>query len=440
MYPKNKDLSTAVAKEVFRDLKVQNGFDYIRFPEKGAWRSDILSFHDSKITDIIMRRLETAIFPVSSIFSDNKLTGECICELSDGTPAITVDDDILRFRFDPFKMHFTNLNEGFPSNRTNALRQSAIIMYSNVPPHLRKRLRWLARRYKTANIRSLRDIGLPGASSNVIIHLIEQHMSEKGVVERNNRNSFAVVTHDVDTEFCQTEGREIISSIDVSEGIYATWFFVPRSIEYSLNRIGIRELMEEGHEVGMHGFTHDGKLALNNPARLAIQIRKGKRILESVGAKVRSFRSPWALRSALLLRTLASEGFMADSSYPDVDTLGMSGGQKGVSYNRPFRPLMAKSDSFVEALPLWEVPMTGPQDVQMIEDMRLPGSDLLKVWNYKADFCKDFGGVFVLHTHPKDIAKHLNQYVEILRTLKEKGFRMLRLDSLVEELQSNLGS
>ena len=51
-------------------------------------------------------------------------------------------------------------------------------------------------------------------------------------------------------------------------------------------------MIEEGHEVGMHGFAHDGKLSLGHPAKLVKQLRKGKNILESIGAKVASFRSP----------------------------------------------------------------------------------------------------------------------------------------------------
>jgi hypothetical protein len=72
----------------------------------------------------------------------------------------------------------------------------------------------------------------------------------------------------------------------------------------------------------------------------------------------------------------------------------------------------------------------------MVEDLRLSGSDLLKVWNYKAEFCRDFGGVFVLHTHPKDIVKNLNHYVEFLRILKRRGFKPRTMASLTKELQS----
>ena len=71
--------------------------------------------------------------------------------------------------------------------------------------------------------------------SNVIIHLIEQHLCEKGLVEKHHRHPLAVVTPDIDTEFCQTGGREIVSSAELGEGVHAAWFFVPRSVQYSLD-------------------------------------------------------------------------------------------------------------------------------------------------------------------------------------------------------------
>ncbi|MFW9976366.1 MAG: polysaccharide deacetylase family protein, partial [Candidatus Thorarchaeota archaeon] len=277
-----------------------------------------------------------------------------------------------------------------------------------------------------------------GISSNVIIHLIEKHLIERGFLGELSKSPLAVVTHDIDTDFCQKEGREIVSTVENREGVHATWFFVPQSVEYCLDKGGVQELTEEGHEIGMHGFAHDGKLALDNPAKLTRQLKKGKSVLESVGAKVASFRSPWTLRSSILLQTLASVGFVVDSSFPDVDTLGMTSGRPGLSYNRPFRPLIVKDESLVEPLTLWEVPMTSPQDVQMIEDLKLTGDNLLKVWIYKAKFCMDFGGVFVLHTHPVHIVNHLDEYARILKLLKATGFRLLRMEDLASELQPSL--
>jgi peptidoglycan/xylan/chitin deacetylase (PgdA/CDA1 family) len=156
------------------------------------------------------------------------------------------------------------------------------------------------------------------------------------------------------------------------------------------------------------------------------QIKKGKSILESIVEEVVSFRSPWTLRSNNLLAALVSQGFKVDSSFPDRDQLGMTGDRKGIFYNRPFRPMHITYECSLEIFPIWEVPITGPQDVQMVEDLNLTDVDLLKVWKYKADFCRDFDGAFVLHTHPIHIVNRLDCYSKILKYLSSSGYRISR--------------
>ena len=428
----NREQTVAMAKEDLRDLGCEDGMDCFSVPDTGVWRIDTLSFQACRITDVILKRPETASFPIFGKFCDDYITGETVCELSDGSPAITVEDETLNFAFDPFAMHLTNLNEGFRRSRMNRLKQSALIMYCYMPPHLRRGLRWVARRHKTSHIRSFKDLELLGVSSNVIIHVIEQHLIQRGLLSKQSRPPLTVVTHDIDTDFCQTEGREIITSINDEQGVHATWFFVPRSFRYSLDRKGVRDLIENDHEIGMHGFAHDGKLALHNPTKLAKQLRTGKDILESIGSKVVSFRSPWTVRSLILPLTLASVGFKVDSSYPDMDTLSIAGGGMGVSYNRPFKPLIIRDNSPIKPLSLWEVPITSPQDVHLIKDLRVTDEQLLRLWKYKADFCRDFGGLHVLHTHPVHIVKRVEAYAQFLRWLRKNGFKFTTLRDIPE--------
>jgi peptidoglycan/xylan/chitin deacetylase (PgdA/CDA1 family) len=433
------DRSAAVAREILKDLGLVDGLSYFSFPETGSWKTEDLSFLPSKITDVILKRPETTTFPILAKFSTQHISGEAICNLSDGTPAITIDDETLRFAFDPFATHLMNLNEEFQKSRMDGLRRLALATYCQMPPPLRNTLRWAARRYNTSHVQSVRDLELIGASSNVIVHLFEQHLQENGLLDKHHKPPLAVVTHDIDTEFCQSEGREIVSSVENAERVNATWFFVPRSFQYSLDTGAVRNLAEEGHEIGMHGFAHDGRLALNNPTKLATQLRKGRIILESTGAKVQSFRSPWILRSMQLPITLASVGFKIDSSYPDVDMFSMAGRRKGLSYNRPFRPMFAKNESLIERLPIWEVPITSPQDVHLMEDLRVTDEQLLHIWRYKADFCRDFGGVFVLHTHPTHLVKYIQQYTEFLRILRKNGYRFITLRDLPDFLEPKSG-
>ena len=294
-------------------------------------------------------------------------------------------------------------------------------------------MRGLARRLKTPRVRSLKFLRLLGVSSNVIVHLIERHLLENRVLIRNGVKPIAILTHDIDTHFCQTQGRILVSSIERAEKVKATWFFVPRSTQYCLDGQSIIELTDQGHEVGMHGLTHSGNLALGDPSRLTAQLKRGKQILESIGPSVISFRSPWTLRSPALLPSLTSAGFKVDSSYPDLDTLGMTSGQPGVSYNRPYWPHTIGYDGSISRLPILEAPIASPQDVQLVEDLGVGGKILLDVWKYKVEFCKDFGGVFIHHTHPIHLVRSLEYYREFLKYLRHEGFRIMRLGDLCRE-------
>jgi peptidoglycan/xylan/chitin deacetylase (PgdA/CDA1 family) len=327
-------------------------------------------------------------------------------------------------------MYITSLEEVLRGSKIGVFKQSALMMYWNLPPIVRNGINQFSRRYETSHVRCMDDLEILGVCNNVIVHLIEQHMIEIGLLKRQPKSSFAVITHDIDSDFCQKEGREVVASVEKKENVEATWFFVPRSIRYSLDRKGVQSLADDNHEIGMHGYSHDGKLALYNAKKLRKQLRKGKQILESTGVDVQSFRSPYILGSSLLLPTLVAEGFKVDSSFTDAKTIGLAGGVKGVSYNRPFRPLIRETKSHTRFLPLWEVPITCPQDVHLVKSLRFSNEQLVNVWKYKADFCKDFGGVLVFLTHPAHIVNRLDAFIQLLRHLKAKGFQIVTLKDL----------
>jgi len=137
---------------------------------------------------------------------------------------------------------------------------------------------------------------------------------------------------------------------------------------------------------------------------------------------------------------IMQQGFKVDSSFPDVDTISMSRQRKGLSYNKPFRPRILKGNSLGDPLPLWEVPVSGPQDVHLIEDLKVSKEQLIQVWKCKADFCRDFNGVFVLHTHPLHIFKRIETYEQFLRFLQKDGFQINTLETLSEILNSKYRS
>jgi peptidoglycan/xylan/chitin deacetylase (PgdA/CDA1 family) len=204
-----------------------------------------------------------------------------------------------------------------------------------------------------------------------------------------------------------------------------------------LNENAVRELYEKGHEIGMHGLTHDGKLRLDNQQELVKQLESGKRVFNDLGVDVVSFRSPWALRSSILHSALHQAGFQVDSSYPDIDTLGTTGGRNGIEYNRPYRPFHRTTTGFA-VTQIWEIPSTGPQDVQIIEDIRATQDQVLEIWKRKAEFCQDFGGVFTHHSHPIHVIKHLEAYAKIIRHLKQNGFEITSMRTIAASKQTSV--
>ena len=118
----------------------------------------------------------------------------------------------------------------------------------------------------------------------------------------------------------------------------------------------------------------------------------------------------------------------------------MSRKSKGLSYNRPYRPRILEGDTLGESLPIWEVPVSGPQDVHLIEDLKVSDEQLLQVWKSKAEFCRDFNGVFVLHTHPLHLCRRIETYAQFLRYLQKEGYQINTLKTLSEIWDAKHGS
>ena len=425
-----------VSQELLGNLGLTDVDVFLRYPKSGKFRNLEITFLESDITKLILKRPETKSFTIHAMVSDDPLQGEVICESHDNKALITLQDGVLNFGFDPIGLYLSNLNEGFTTLSSSLIRNIALRVYWLVPNRIRRLMRSQVRKRVATRIRRIEEIDLLGVANNVLVNLIQNHFEKNHSMKIRKPPATTILTHDIDTDLCQTSGMKSVVEVESKHHIISTWFFVPNSVQYKLNQTSLRFLDEMGHEIGMHGYRHDGLMPLNNPVELLSRLKKGRNIFTKAGINVSSFRSPWALRSPHLHQCLVRSGFNADSSYPDIDTLGTTGGLKGVSYNRPFRPFQMKTRIPLRVLPIWEIPITGPQDVQLIEDLGVTDDELLRVWKYKAEFCYDFDGVFVHHTHPVHICKHLDVYSKLLETIRNMGMRMLTMREFTTELNS----
>ncbi|MEE9270926.1 MAG: polysaccharide deacetylase family protein [Candidatus Krumholzibacteria bacterium] len=122
----------------------------------------------------------------------------------------------------------------------------------------------------------------------------------------------ACFTHDVET----SKGlafSERMAALEESHGIRSTWFVVPE--RYPVSQADLQPLQERGHEIGVHGLNHDGKLFSSRQEfeRRALKIN---RYIEEWGAV--GFRSPALYRNAEWICDLRID---YDSSFMDTAVL-----------------------------------------------------------------------------------------------------------------------
>jgi hypothetical protein len=183
-----------------------------------------------------------------------------------------------------------------------------------------------------------------------------------------------VLTHDVETSV-GFEHLGLLGGIEREAGYRSSWNLVPKRYEIDDDRV--RELIDAGFEVGVHGLYHDGRdLESETTLRARLpEICAAANRWEAVG-----FRSPATHRAWDLMPLL---GFDYDSSYPDTD---------------PFEPQSGGCCSWLPYFnrDLVELPITLPQDHTLFVILRRGES----LWLEKAERIRAAGGMALLITHP----------------------------------------
>ena len=223
-----------------------------------------------------------------------------------------------------------------------------------------------------------------------------------------------VITHDVDKEL-KDEFLKIIE-IERKYNRRSTWNFIAKG-PYKLNPEVLKKLISEGFEVGCHGLYHDRLFNSVSREERKMRVAESKKIIESVaGKEVLGFRTPILDRTSDLWDLLEDKEYLYDSSYPDVDHLTTSRYGMGVSTNMPYNVIIERDGTFEESM-IIELPVSAPQDVDVLIDRELSEGEALEVYKKKGNEIISRGGVIIYIFHP-----------HILRN--EKRFRMY--DSLLE--------
>jgi peptidoglycan/xylan/chitin deacetylase (PgdA/CDA1 family) len=184
-----------------------------------------------------------------------------------------------------------------------------------------------------------------------------------------------MLTHDVEGVEGQARCREL-AELESKHGMRSCFNIVAERYPVDLDLM--RELLEAGFEIGLHGIKHDGK---KFSSRSVFEQR-----LESMrhyrGAwNVDGFRSPATHRRWEWMGDLP---FAYDSSYPDTDPYEPMPGGCGSPW-----PFHIGS--------ILELPITLPQDHTLWEILHRPA---LPVWRAKLAWLRACGGLATLIVHP----------------------------------------
>ena len=186
-----------------------------------------------------------------------------------------------------------------------------------------------------------------------------------------------VLRHDV-------EGTQGLANIDAvrrieeSRGLRSLWNVVPE--RYPLDAGVLHALRDAGHEIGVHGLYHDGRLFENRAEfqRRAVRINS---YLEAWAS--RAFAAPSAVRR--LDWIAESLEIDLDTSVPTAEVIGAQPG--GCCTVFPF---------FLDR-EIVELPMTMQQDHTLLEILREPD---LSGWHENLRLVREAGGICVLTSHP----------------------------------------
>ena len=163
----------------------------------------------------------------------------------------------------------------------------------------------------------------------------------------------------------------------------------------------LQTLRDAGHEIGVHGLYHDGRLFENH----AEFLRRAERINDYLEAwDSRAFAAPSAIRR--LDWIAESLDVDLDTSVPTAEVIGAQPG--GCCTVFPF---------FLDR-EIVELPMTMQQDHTLFEILRERD---LRIWDENLDLVREAGGICVLTSHPDYLSSEgrLRSYASFLDRVSE---------------------
>jgi peptidoglycan/xylan/chitin deacetylase (PgdA/CDA1 family) len=202
-----------------------------------------------------------------------------------------------------------------------------------------------------------------------------------------SNNYICILTHDVETANGLQQAR-ILKKVEEKYDARSAWY-VP-SNRYKLNGDALRALANHG-EVGSHDTKHDGKLAHLSKEKLVQRVSDSKKTLGKITQHpIEGFRAPILQHNPTIIQALIEAGYKYDTSIPSWE---------------PKHPYTMQPHGVGTVYPLTlngltEIPLTLPQDHQMLHVLDLKPAEVLRSWAVMASVIRDLGGVCMFLVHP----------------------------------------
>lgn len=212
------------------------------------------------------------------------------------------------------------------------------------------------------------------------------------------KTSVYLITHDIET-YDGLQRAKIVKKLEERYDVPSAWY-IP-SKRYKLNYEVIRELANFG-EIGAHDTKHDGKLAQLPTPELLVRLIDAKRSLTRISQQsIDGFRAPLLQHNLLMLKALDKAGYTYDTSIPAWE---------------PKHPYTMKPHGIGTIFPLEingvvEIPVTLPQDHQMVHSLGMSPRQTVEAWINLAKEVERIGGLCVFLTHPNELANLENQSI-----------------------------
>ena len=337
----------------------------------------------------------------------------CYDELVESAPkdtpptAAKLDEDLIFLTLDIVKEYNKILGETLDAKPSTAYRlfTNLPIPYTLVPKGLRD---LFMRGYGGRESLTLCD-KLPLDALRFILLRAIENLSEKKVDRKtwNGKRYACIVTHDIDTRRGLQRAKNL-KKLEEKYDVPSAWYI--SSKHYKLDHEVIEELANYG-EIGAHDTRHDGRLVKLPEQKLVNRLREAKQALEKIiDCSVEGFRAPLLQHSSSILRGLKEADYTYDTSIPTWE---------------PKHPDTMKPHGIGTIHPtningVVEMPVTLPQDHQMIHALGLSPRQTAETWIKLMKATERMGGLCVFLTHPTyELARseNLNVYEDLLNAV-----------------------